>query len=203
MTASTPKYTGAVNPSPRRIQAAGGEPAASLSLPYLAGYAPALRAQAAQWLQQGRADAWLLDKYPQAHTIRTDKGLFDYVDALKQQFLRKAGTVHKVQYDNKIHVVRNALGLHTRRAITQGGRTNARHEIRVAVMFKHAPEAFLRMILVHELAHLREPDHDKPFYQLCTHMEPLYHQYEFELRLYLTWMEHTGQRLWQGQEDKA
>jgi predicted metal-dependent hydrolase len=45
---------------------------------------------------------------------------------------------------------------------------------------------FLTMIAVHELAHLKEKQHDKAFYQLCTHMEPNYHQYEFDLRLYLT-----------------
>ena len=39
---------------------------------------------------------------------------------------------------------------------------------------------------MHELAHLKEKAHDKAFYQLCTHMEPQYHQYEFDLRLWLT-----------------
>jgi len=42
------------------------------------------------------------------------------------------------------------------------------------------------MIVVHELAHLKEAEHDKSFYQLCTHMAPDYHQLEFDLRLYLT-----------------
>jgi len=27
-------------------------------------------------------------------------------------------------------------------------------------------------------------------------MEPQYHQFELDLRLYLTHMEHTGERLW-------
>ncbi|NCB61140.1 MAG: metal-dependent hydrolase, partial [Gammaproteobacteria bacterium] len=27
---------------------------------------------------------------------------------------------------------------------------------------------------------------DKAFYQLCTHMEPAYHQLEFDFRLYMT-----------------
>eukprot|EP01034_Spumella_vulgaris_P033554 gene33554-41405_t len=63
-------------------------------------------------------------------------------------------------------------------------------------MFKQAPDEFLRMIVVHELAHLREKGHDKAFYQLCAHMEPQYHQYEFDLRLYLTHVESTGTRLW-------
>jgi predicted metal-dependent hydrolase len=53
---------------------------------------------------------------------------------------------------------------------------------------------------VHELAHLREKAHDKAFYQLCTHMEPDYHQYEFDLRLYLTYRETAGNLSWPGNE---
>lgn len=52
------------------------------------------------------------------------------------------------------------------------------------------------MIAVHELAHLREMDHDKAFYSLCTYMEPDYHQHEFEVRLYLSHVEAGGERLW-------
>ena len=86
--------------------------------------------------------------------------------------------------------------LHTAVSRVQGSRLAAKHEIRIASMFKQAPDEFLRMIVVHELAHLREKGHDKAFYQLCTHMEPQYHQYEFDVRLYLTHMESTGLRLW-------
>ncbi len=39
---------------------------------------------------------------------------------------------------------------------------------------------------LHELAHLKEREHDKAFYALCEHMEPHYHQLEFDLRLWLT-----------------
>ena len=39
------------------------------------------------------------------------------------------------------------------------------------------------------LAHLKHRDHDKGFYQLCTHMSPSYHRLEFDLRLYLTQLE--------------
>jgi predicted metal-dependent hydrolase len=55
------------------------------------------------------------------------------------------------------------------------------------------------MIVVHELAHLRERGHDKAFYQLCIHMEPAYHQLEFEVRVYLTHLEASGERLWAGE----
>jgi len=57
------------------------------------------------------------------------------------------------------------------------------------------PLAWLRMIVVHELAHMKERDHDKAFYALCTHMEPDYGQLEFDLRLYLTHLDLGGQRL--------
>jgi predicted metal-dependent hydrolase len=68
----------------------------------------------------------------------------------------------------------------------QGGRLKAKREIRVATLFKEAPADFLRMIVVHELAHLKETAHDRAFYSLCVHMEPEYHQLEFDLRLWLT-----------------
>jgi predicted metal-dependent hydrolase len=35
------------------------------------------------------------------------------------------------------------------------------------------------------VAHLREPQHNKAFYQLCEHLLPDYHQIEFDLRLLL------------------
>ena len=195
----TPKYSGAVTQQLRKDRAARvgmGEAGAPPALPYLSGYAPSLQNQVRDWLLAGKAGDWLLRKYPQAHAVRTDRALYDYVDALKARYLRNAGQLHKVAYDSRIHVVRNALGLHTRRAIAHGSRLNARHEIHVAAMFKQAPDAFLRMICVHELAHLRIMDHDKAFYQLCVHMEADYHQLEFDVRFYLSDLDQGGQALW-------
>jgi predicted metal-dependent hydrolase len=168
----------------------------AFDLPYLLSYPASLQEQARDLLTQGRLGTVLQRKYPQAHAVRSDKALYDYAQELKTRYLRNAGTVNKVLFDNKIHVVRHALGLHTAVSRVQGSRLAAKHEIRIAAMFRQAPDEFLRMIVVHELAHLREKDHDKAFYQLCTHMEPEYHQYEFDLRLYLTHVEHTGTRLW-------
>ncbi len=51
------------------------------------------------------------------------------------------------------------------------------------------PEPLLRAIVVHELAHLREKEHDKDFYKPCEHMLPDYHQLEFDARLYLMLLE--------------
>lgn len=47
-----------------------------------------------------------------------------------------------------------------------------------------------------ELAHLKEREHNKAFYQLCRHMEPEYAQLEFELRAYLTYLDAGGTPLW-------
>lgn len=167
-----------------------------MDLPYLRSYPEPLQEQARHLLDKGQLGAVLERNYPLPHAVRSDKALYDFAQGLKARHLRNAGTVNKVVFDNKIHVVRHALGLHTAISRVQGSKLTARHEIRIAALFKQAPEEFLRMIVVHELAHLREKDHGKAFYQLCTHMEPQYHQYELDLRLYLTHVEHTGERLW-------
>ena len=42
----------------------------------------------------------------------------------------------------------------------------------------------------------KEKEHNKAFYQLCTYMEPEYHQYELDCRLYLTQVEMLGTDVW-------
>ncbi|QNA88587.1 M48 family metallopeptidase [Massilia sp. Dwa41.01b] len=166
------------------------------ALPYLTAYPEPLRQQAAGLLAEGRLGALLRGRYPRAHGLRTDRALYDYVQELKDDYLRNAEPVAKVAYDTKIHVVQHALGLHTAISRVQGGKLKAKHEIRIASVFRDAPLPFLRMIAVHELAHLKEKQHDKAFYKLCCWMEPDYHQFELDLRLYLTHLDHGGERLW-------
>jgi len=163
---------------------------------YLGAYPAALRAQVEQLMVQGRLGDWLLKRYGGVHGVRTDRALYDYVSGLKSEFLRNAEPLAKVAFDNKLHVIRNALGTHTTISRVQGSKLKAKREIRVASLFKEVPIEWLRMIVVHELAHTKEREHDKAFYQLCTHMEPDYHQLEFDLRLYLTHLESGGRALW-------
>ncbi len=165
-------------------------------LNYLAGYPADLVAQVQPLLAQGVIGERLLRKYPQAHGVRSDTALYDYVMDLKSRFMRSSPPLSKVMWDNKLHVIRNALGTHTTVARVQGGKLKAKREIRIATVFREAPEAFLRMIAVHELAHVKESDHDKAFYALCTWMEPDYHQVEFDLRLYLAHRELHGEVAW-------
>jgi predicted metal-dependent hydrolase len=168
---------------------------------YLAGYPPALVEQVQRLIDQDQLAGLLLQKYPVAHAVRTDRALYDYVSDLKNAYLRNAGPVNKAMFDGKLQVVRHALGTHTRLSRVQGARLQAKREIRVASIFKDLPAAFLRMIVVHELAHLKEQEHDKAFYQLCRHMEPDYPQLEFDLRAYLSYLEATGRPLWSGVAD--
>ncbi|RSZ57446.1 M48 family metallopeptidase [Massilia atriviolacea] len=165
-------------------------------LKYLSAYSEQTQAQVSQLLAQNKLGDVLKQRYPAAHEVRTDRALYDYVQDLKTEFLRNADPINKVVFDSKLHVIQHALGLHTFISRVQGNKLKAKHEIRVATVFKDTPIEFLRMIAVHELAHVKEKQHDKAFYKLCCYMEPNYHQYEFDLRLYLTQLEVSGQRLW-------
>ena len=162
-------------------------------LKYLAGYPPHVLAQVQALIEQGRLGQVLGDKYDQLHAVRSDGQLYAYVQALKDRHLRKSVPLGKVVYDSKLQVMKHALGTHTTISRVQGDRLKASREIRIATVFRDAPAEFLKMIVVHELAHLKEAEHDRSFYRLCTHMEPSYHQLEFDLRLYLTHLE-MGQR---------
>lgn len=163
---------------------------------YLAGYPVTLVEKVQRLIEEDRLAGMLLRKYPSAHGVRTDRALHDYVMELKGAYLRNAGPLSKVAFDSKLHVIQHALGTHTRVSRVQGTRLKSKREIRVAAVFRELPPEFLRMIVVHELAHIKEQEHDKAFYQLCRHMEPDYHQLEFDLRAYLSYLEATGRPLW-------
>lgn len=153
---------------------------------YLQGYAPEVLARVQGLLDEGRLMSWVRERHPETHTVRNDRALQAYVAELKARHLKSAPPLAKVAYDNHLHVVHQALGTHTTVSRVQGSRLQTKRELRVASLFKDAPANFLRMIVVHELAHLREREHGKAFYALCAHMEADYHQLEFETRLWLT-----------------
>lgn len=171
----------------------------SVSTPkYLAGYPASLVAPVVRLIEEDRLAGILLQKYPQGHAVRTDRALYDYVSQIKDDCLRNAGQLSKVAFDSKLHVIRNALGTHTSISRVQGSKLKTKREIRVATLFREGPPEFLRMIVVHELAHMKERDHDKAFYQLCQYMEPDYFQLEFDLRAYLCHLDAGGRPLWTG-----
>jgi len=152
---------------------------------YLGGYPAQTQEQVQRLVASGGLQAHLQRKYPARHAVQTDSALYDYVLALKQAHLRSSPPLHKVVWQNKMDVMQKVLGLHTAISRVQGGRLKAKAEIRIAGLFKDTAPEFLEMVVVHELAHLREREHNKAFYQLCCHLLPDYHQIEFDLRLLL------------------
>ena len=161
-------------------------------LKYLEHYPQTVKTQVSQLLTDKKLDKYLLGKYKKAHEYKSDKSLYTYAIDIKNEFLKKSLPLSKVIYDGKINVINDALGLHTIISRVQGGKLKSKNEIRVASIFKNMPEEFLRMIVVHELAHIKEKSHDKSFYKLCEYIEPNYHQYELDLRVYLTYIEKFG-----------
>ncbi len=162
-------------------------------LKYLQAYPPALQDQVRQLIARGQLGDYLQKRYPGRHDVQSDKALYSYAQSLKQEHLRNAPNLDKVLFDNRLDLTHRALGLHTAVSRVQGGKLKAKKEIRIASLFKEAAPEFLRMIVVHELAHFKEAEHNKAFYQLCEYMQPGYHQLEFDLRVYLTWRELPGE----------
>jgi hypothetical protein len=161
-------------------------------LTYLNGYPEPVLDQVRAAISAETLGQFLLKKYPKTHDIKTNKALYAYTMDLKNQYLRQSSPISKVIYDDKLDVLHQALGLHSYVSRRQGSKLKAKNEMRIGSIFKTAPPDFLNMIVVHELAHLKEKEHNKAFYKLCTHMEPNYHQLEFDTRLYLTHLDLFG-----------
>jgi predicted metal-dependent hydrolase len=161
-------------------------------LRYLRAYSPDLQQQVQALIDQGTLGEHLLKRYPTVHDYRSDNALYHYANDVKKTYMRGAAPLEKAYYDSKLRVIEHALGQHHYVSRVHGGKLKSANFIKIASLFKQAPEAFLRMIVVHELAHFKEKEHNRAFYQLCCHMEPQYHQYEFDMRVYLTHLDLFG-----------
>ncbi len=161
-------------------------------LKYLNHYPSNVQEQVYKLINADKLSLHLLNKYPSSHKMKSDKSLFAYTMDIKNEYIKKSAPLSKTIYDGKINVIHNALGTHHFISRVQGSKLKAKNEIRIASMFKSVPEEFLEMIVVHELAHFKEKEHNKAFYKLCEYMQSNYHQVEFDLRLYLTHIDMQG-----------
>ena len=159
---------------------------------YLQHYPAALMDHAQTILGTHQVGEWFKRKYPERHHVQTDKALYRYVSGIQERHLKHAPALNKVTYDSNEPSIQGSLGTNTFVSRVQGGKLKAKHEIRVATLLRDAPLSFLRMVVVHELAHLKEKPHNKAFYKLCCHMEPNYHQLELEMRVWLICRESRG-----------
>ncbi|WP_163930700.1 M48 family metallopeptidase [Paraferrimonas sp. SM1919] len=136
----------------------------------------------------GKLKQAVLARY-QEPALTTNNELYQQAMDYKNRYLKKSGAIAKVLFDDKISLQHQALGLHTYASRNHGGKLKAKNEIRISSSLKQVPRSLLMAVLVHELAHLKEKQHDKAFYRLCQHMMPDYLQREFDLRLLLIAMQ--------------
>ncbi len=160
-----------------------------IDLSIISGYPDNVIKQVESLVKENKLNSYLKNRYPDNHNITSNKALFAYVQDVKKRYMKKSPPIHKVVYDDTIDRVYKALGLHSSVVRVQGKNLKSKSEIRIASIFKKAPAELLHMIVVHELAHIKEKGHTRDFYRLCSHMEGDYHQLEFDLRLYLISLE--------------
>ena len=141
-----------------------------MKLKYLNHYPVSVQEQVVKLIEADKLKSHLLKKYPNAHNYKNDKTLFNYTMEIKNEYLKKSPPLSKTHYDGKINVIHNALGTHHFISRVQGSKLKAKNEIKIASMFKSVPKEFLEMIVVHELAHFKEKEHNKAFYKLCEYM---------------------------------
>lgn len=154
-------------------------------LKYFQGHSDHILTQISDLVSSGKLKSYLVKRYPEVHKVSSDKLLYKYTNEIKQDYMKKAPQLSKVIYEKQKDLVADVLGNHTFVSRSHGGKLKSKHEIRISLTLKNAPEEMLKMLVVHELAHFKEKDHNKAFYHLCVHMQEDYHQVEFDLRLYL------------------
>ena len=157
-------------------------------------YPAAVVQQVQTLISEDRLGDYLRGKYPERHQYNNDDSLYQFTLDIKDRYLKRSKPLSKALYVDRLDTVINALGTHTRISLSHGGKLKSKNEIRIASVFKNTPAEFLQMIVVHELAHFKELDHNKAFYQLCCHIEPDYHELELDVRLYLLLLD-SGQSL--------
>ncbi len=146
--------------------------------------------------ESDKIKTYMKQKYKEKHSIQTDKQLYRYVNQLKNQYIKKSDPIHKIIYDSSIVLKKQALGIHAFKIKPHGRKTIRKNEIKISSTFKKMPLAFLEHIVVHELAHVKEKEHNKAFYRLCNNMQPAYHEVEVDLRLFLIYKDLGLEDIW-------
>ena len=80
---------------------------------YLSGYPEETQSKVRTLIEQDRLGSVLADRYGETHAVRNDRQLYEYTVQMKDRYLRKAAPLRKVAYDNRLQVVKHALGTHT------------------------------------------------------------------------------------------
>lgn len=114
------------------------------TLKYIAHYPEHIQSQAAELISQGKLGDYIDKNYPTKHQVQSDKALYQYINQIKNQYMRKTSSLTQVTYNSKLAVLNQALGIHTFQSRVQGNKLKAHNSITVASLFKEAPPEFLR-----------------------------------------------------------
>ncbi|MCG7546990.1 MULTISPECIES: M48 family metallopeptidase [Pseudoalteromonas] len=154
-------------------------------LKYFQHYPDSLQAQVKTLIADEKLQPYFKSKYPLGHQLQNQQALYQYCTALKQRYLKNTPRLNNVSFNKHTDMMKGTLGTHTHKQHRHGQKLKARYDIALNNQLKYAPEAILRALIVHELAHFKHAEHDKAFYNLCCNMEPDYHQLELDLRLFV------------------
>ena len=75
------------------------------TLKYIAHYSEQIQSQAATLISTGRLGDYLDKNYPNRHQIQSDKALYQYINEIKNQYMRKSSPLSQVTYNlSLIHI---------------------------------------------------------------------------------------------------
>ncbi len=70
-------------------------------LRYIQGYPENIVSQVEQLITSNRLVNWFESRYPENHTIKSEKALFEYTMAIKNRYMKKTAPLSKVSTTTK------------------------------------------------------------------------------------------------------
>ncbi len=162
---------------------------------YLKHYPDNIKEAVNRLYKEEKLGVYLKSRYNEVF-VSKDKELYILAKEIKDIYLKKQKLPERILFDSKIELTNQALGLHSFIPVKQGKKIKRLNEIKISSRFKKMSKEFLLNVLVHELCHLKEKEHNKAFYNLCTNIKEDYFQVELDLRIYLTYLDIYKKPLW-------
>jgi len=163
---------------------------------YLKGYSDTIIKSIEKLIDENKLGLYLKNKYININTFTKDKDLYLLAKEIKDKYIKNEKLPERIFYDNKIELKNQALGLHTYIPVKHGKKYKMQNEIKISSRFKTLPYEFMENILIHELCHLKEKEHNKAFYKLCKNIDERYFEIDLDIRIYLTFLDIYQEKLW-------
>lgn len=163
---------------------------------YLRGYSDNIIMSVKKLVDTDKLGLYLKNKYKNVNNCKKDKELYNLAKEIKDKYMKKQKLPEKIFYDNKIELSNQALGLHSYIPVKHGKKYKMKNEIKISSRFKNLPYEFMENVLIHELCHLKEKNHNKAFYNLCRNIDDRYFEKDLDIRIYLTYVDIYKDNLW-------